>query len=52
MKEIVVAALIVGTELFCYKGFRLGFSIIARTPEFRKQLGVDTFESFNGAASL
>lgn len=52
VKEIVVAALIVGTELFCYKGFRLGFSIIARTPEFRKQLGVDTFESFNGAASL
>ena len=39
----MVADLIVGTELFCYKGFRFGFSIITRIPEFRKQRGVDTF---------
>ena len=48
VKEIVVADLLVGTELFFSKGFRLGFSITTRTPEFRKQHGVDTFGSFNG----
>jgi lipid A 3-O-deacylase len=47
-KEHVVADLIAGTELFFSKGFRLGFSIITRTPEFRKQHGVDTFGGFNG----
>jgi lipid A 3-O-deacylase len=47
-KEIVNADLIVGTELFFSKGFRLSFSIITRAPEFRKQRGVDTFGSFNG----
>ena len=49
MKEIVVADLLVGTELFFGERFRLSFSIITRTPEFRKQHGVDTFGSFNGA---
>ena len=48
VKEVVVADLIGGIELFWCERFRLGFSIITRTPEFRKQHGVDTFGSFNG----
>lgn len=49
VKEHVVADLIVGTELFTKGGFRIGFSIVGRTPEFRKQTGMDWFGSINGA---
>ena len=52
VKEIVVADLLVGTELFFGERFRLSFSIITRTPEFRKQHGVDTLGSFNGTYVL
>jgi hypothetical protein len=48
VKEPVVADLIIGTELFSKGGFRFGFSLVTRTPEFRKQRGVDNFGSFNG----
>jgi hypothetical protein len=30
-------------------GLRLGFSIVARTPEFKKQKDIDSFGSVNGA---
>jgi lipid A 3-O-deacylase len=48
VKERVVADLVLGMELFNRNGFRFGFSVITRTPEFRKQRGVDNFGSFNG----
>jgi lipid A 3-O-deacylase len=48
VKEVVVADLIIGTELFSKGGFRFGFSLVARTPEFRKQRGMDGFGSFYG----
>ncbi len=47
-KEPVVADVIVGAELFSIRGLRLGFSLVARTPEFRKQTGIDSFGSFDG----
>jgi lipid A 3-O-deacylase len=47
-KEPVVADLIIGAELFSMGGFRFGFSLVARTPEFRKQTGLDNFGSFHG----
>jgi lipid A 3-O-deacylase len=49
VKEIAVADLIVGTELFEMGRFRFGFSLVARTPEFRKQTGMDYFGSIDGA---
>ena len=52
VKEHVVADLIAGTELFSIGGLRFGFSLVARTPEFRKQRGMDTFGSFNGACAF
>ena len=52
VKERVVADLIVGTELFSVGGLRFGFSLVSRTPEFRKQRGMDTFGSFNGACAF
>jgi lipid A 3-O-deacylase len=48
-KEPLVDDLILGAELFSKSGFRLGFSVIARTPEFGKQKGLDSFGSVNGA---
>jgi lipid A 3-O-deacylase len=48
VKERVVADLIVGAELFSARGLRFGFSLVARTPEFRKQKGIDNFGSFDG----
>jgi hypothetical protein len=48
VKEPVVADLIVGAELFSMGGFRFGFSLVTRTPEFRKQTGMDNFGSFQG----
>ena len=48
-KEPVVDDLIIGVELFSARGFRFGFSLVARTPEFRKQRGIDNFGSFDGA---
>jgi lipid A 3-O-deacylase len=48
VKEIAVADLIVGTELFAMGRFRFGFSLVARTPEFRKQTGMDYFGSIDG----
>src|ERR1700730_6222539 len=48
VKEPIVADLIIGTELFSKGGFRFGCSLVARTPEFRKQRGMDNFGSFNG----
>jgi hypothetical protein len=48
VKEPVVADLLIGTELFSAGGLRFGFSLVARTPEFRKQRGIDSFGSFNG----
>ena len=52
VKEPVVADLIIGTELFSARGFRFGFSLVARTPEFRKQRGIDSFGSFDGTYSF
>jgi lipid A 3-O-deacylase len=52
VKEPVVADLIVGAELFSIGGFRFGFSLVARTPEFRKQTGMDNFGSFHGTCSF
>jgi hypothetical protein len=46
VKEPVVGDLIVGAELFSIGGLRFGFSLVARTPEFRKQAGLDNFGSF------
>src|SRR3984957_8290330 len=48
-KEPLVDDLIIGTEIFSKAGFRLAFSFVARTPEFRKQKGLDSFGSINGA---
>lgn len=48
VKEHLVADLIVGVELFSMRSLRFGFSMVARTPEFRKQMGMDTFGSFDG----
>ena len=52
VKEPVVADLIVGAELFSIRGFRFGFSLVTRTPEFRKQTGMDNFGSFQGACAF
>jgi lipid A 3-O-deacylase len=52
VKEPVVADLIVGAELFSISGFRFGFSLVTRTPEFRKQTGVDNFGSFDGVCAF
>ena len=52
VKEPVVADLIVGAELFSINGFRFGFSLVARTPEFRKQTGMDNFGSFHGVCAF
>lgn len=46
-KEPVVDDLILGVELFSARGMRFGFSLVVRTPEFRKQRGVDDFGSFD-----
>ncbi len=48
-KEPVVADLFIGTELFTQGGLRFGFSLVARSPEFDSQRGIDTFGSFNGS---
>ena len=48
-KEPVVADLIFGAELFSKAGFRFGFSLVGRTPEFHKQRGIDSFGSVDGA---
>jgi lipid A 3-O-deacylase len=45
VKERVVADLFGGFELYYTPGFRFGFSLIARSPEFRKQRGIDNFGS-------
>jgi lipid A 3-O-deacylase len=47
VKEPVVADLIAGAELFSISELRFGFSLVARTPEFRKQTGMDNFGSFH-----
>jgi lipid A 3-O-deacylase len=52
VKEPVVADLIVGAELFSIGGLRFGFSLVTRTPEFRKQTGMDNFGSFHGACAF
>jgi lipid A 3-O-deacylase len=52
VKEPVVADLIVGAELFSMGGFRFGFSLVTRTPEFRKQTGMDNFGSFHGVCAF
>lgn len=52
VKEPVVADLFAGIELYCTPGFRFGFSLVARTPEFRKQRGMDNFGSFYGTAAF
>jgi lipid A 3-O-deacylase len=49
VKEPVVGDLVIGAELFSARGLRFGFSLVARTPEFRKQRGIDNFGSFDGA---
>jgi hypothetical protein len=48
-KEPVVDDLIVGFELFSRAGLRVALSLVARTPEFKQQRGIDTFGSINGA---
>ncbi|MBV8377387.1 MAG: lipid A deacylase LpxR family protein [Verrucomicrobia bacterium] len=48
-KEPVVADVIFGAELFSKLGFRFGFSLVARTPEFKSQRGIDSFGSFDGS---
>jgi lipid A 3-O-deacylase len=48
-KEPVVDDLILGCELFSKKGLRIGFSFVARTPEFKSQKGIDSFGSVNAA---
>jgi hypothetical protein len=52
VKEYVVADLIAGVELFSMGGLRFGFSLVTRTPEFRKQRGMDSFGSFDGACAF
>jgi lipid A 3-O-deacylase len=52
VKEPVVADLIVGAELFSIGGLRFGFSLVTRTPEFRKQTGMDNFGSFHGVCAF
>jgi lipid A 3-O-deacylase len=42
-----VADIFVGTEIFTRNGFRLGFSMMARTPEFKKQRAMDGYGSIN-----
>jgi hypothetical protein len=39
-------------ELFSINGFRFGFSLVTRTPEFRKQTGMDNFGSFHGVCAF
>jgi lipid A 3-O-deacylase len=51
-KEPVVADLLLGVELFTVEGLRLGFSLVARTPEFRQQRGMDNFGSINAKYSF
>lgn len=48
VKEPAVADLMAGVEVFSRRTIRFGFSIVVRTPEFRKQRGIDNFGSFNG----
>ena len=43
-----VADIFLGTEIFSKYGIRFSFSIAARTPEFKKQKGMDAYGSFNG----
>jgi lipid A 3-O-deacylase len=52
VKEPAVADLIIGSELFSIGGFRFGFSLVTRTPEFRKQTGMDNFGSFHGSCAF
>jgi lipid A 3-O-deacylase len=42
-----VADLFIGTEIFTRNGIRFGFSVMARSPEFEKQRGMDTYGSIN-----
>ena len=48
-KEPVVDDLIIGFELFSRAGLRVALSLVARTPEFKEQRGLDSFGSINGA---
>jgi hypothetical protein len=43
----MVADQLLGIELFTLEGFSLGFSLVARTPEFHQQRGMDNFGSIN-----
>jgi hypothetical protein len=52
VKEHFVADLFAGIEVYRGPGCRFGFSLITRTPEFRKQRGVDNFGSFYGAMAF
>jgi lipid A 3-O-deacylase len=52
VKEPVVADLFIGAELFYGGGFRFGFTLVARTPEFRKQTGMDNFGSFHASCTF
>jgi lipid A 3-O-deacylase len=52
VKEHFVADLFGGIELYCTPGCRFGFSLVARTPEFRKQTGIDNFGSFYGTLAF
>jgi lipid A 3-O-deacylase len=46
-KEYVVADALIGTEIFYRDRFRLGFTFVTRSPEFRQQRGPDTYGSFD-----
>ena len=48
-KEPLVDDLILGIELFSRTGLRIALSLVARTPEFQQQKGLDSFGSINGA---
>jgi lipid A 3-O-deacylase len=48
-KEPVVDDLFIGLELFSRAGLRIALSLVARTPEFQQQKGLDNFGSINGA---
>jgi lipid A 3-O-deacylase len=42
-----VADLFAGAEIFTKNGIRFSISVVARTPEFKKQRGMDTYGSLN-----
>jgi len=51
-KRVPVGDLLAGAELFFADRFRIGFTAVLRSPEFRQQRGPDTFGSFNASFSF